>query len=309
MLQVCLTTLFFVMFSYLAYAGDTTTEPDQTTTPKMVRSGGALAGEFTLDVVNQPIAAAFLPQTFGELRGGIILLHDQSSQFDSPLIRQLREDLTAFGWDTLTVSLDYQTPIAADNAATADAAESNNSQTDDADQTTEAEQPPAENNVSENTQEQNNEADAGNAEKSVEQLALPSNPERMDAAIAWLQAKNPPHLIFIGHGAGIQTAINAIAATPQPISALVMISANDEITAEKIIDANVPVLDITGSQIDKVSDQAAVMRRSQLKYTTTQPYSPREIVGADRDFHGMEKLLGKRVHSWLHRQLIGDVRR
>ncbi|MEX1199884.1 MAG: DUF3530 family protein [Methylophaga sp.] len=309
MLRLCLTALFFVMFSYLAHAGDTAAEEDKTTTPNVVRSGGAAAGEFALDVANQPVSAAYLVQTFGELRGSIILLHDQSSQFDSPLLSQLREDLRAFGWDTLTVSQDYQAPIAADNPAMADAAETDNPPTDAADETTEADEPPAENNVSENTQEQNNAADAENAEKSPEQLALPGNAARMDAAIAWLQAKNPPHLIFIGHGAGIQTAINAIAATPQPVSALVMISANDDITAEKIIDANVPVLDITGSQIDKVSNQAAVMRRSQLKYTTTQPYSPREIVGADRDFHGMETLLGKRVHSWLHRQLIGDVRR
>ncbi len=309
MLKVCLTALFFVMFSYPGYAGDTTTEQDKATTVKMLRSGGATAGEFRLDVANQPIAAAFLPQTFGELRGGIILLHDQSSQFDSPVIRQLREDLTAFGWDTLTVSLNYQEPTVADNSATADAAETDNPQTDVADQTTKSEQPPAKNNVTENTEEQNNEADAVNAEKSAEPLASPSNAARMDAAIAWLQAKNPPHLIFIGHGAGIQTAIDALAATPQPVSALVMISANEEITAEKIIDANLPVLDITGSQIDGKSAQAAVMRRSQLKYTTTQPYSQREIVSADRDFHGMEKLLGKRVHSWLHRQLIDDVRR
>lgn len=299
MLRLCLIALFFVMFNYPAYAGDTTAEGDKATIPNMVRSGGAVAGEFALDVSNQPIAAAYLPQTFGELRGGIILLHDKSSQFDSPLLRRLREDLTAFGWDTLTVSLDYQAQIAADNAATADAVETDNPDTDDADETAEADAPPAENNA----------ADAENAEKSPEQLALPGNAARMDAAIAWLQAKNLPHLIFIGHGAGIQTAIDAIAATPQSVSALVMISANEDITAEKIIDANLPVLDITGSQIDAVSDQAAVMRRSQLKYATTQPYSPRQIVGADRDFHGMEKLLGKRVHSWLHRQLIGDVRR
>lgn len=303
MLRLCLTALFFVMFSYQAHAGDTTAEEDKTTTPNMVRSGGAVAGEFALDVANQPIAAAYLPQTFGELRGGIILLHDKSSQFDSPLLSRLREDLTAFGWDTLTVSLNYQAPIAADNAATAEAAETDIPQTDAAEETAEANAPPAENNAADA------DADAENAEKSPEQLALPGNAVRMDAAIAWLQTKNPPHLIFIGHGAGIQTAINAIAATPQPVSALVMISANEDITAEKIIDANLPVLDITGSQIDAVSDQAAVMRRSQLKYSTTQSYSPRQIVGADRDFHGMETLLGKRVHSWLHRQLIGDVRR
>lgn len=301
MQRLCLTALIFLMFSYQTHAGDTTAEEDKTTAPNIARNGGLVAGEFALDVASQPIAAAYLPQTFGELRGGIIFLHDQSSQFDSPLVRRLREDLTVFGWDTLTVSLDHQTKIAADNAATADAAENDDPLTDAADETAEADEPPVENNAAD--------ADAENAEKSPEQLALPGNVARMDAAIAWLQAKNPPYLIFIGHGAGIQTAINAIAATPQPVSALVMISANDDITAEKIIDANLPVLDITGSLIDEVSDQAALMRRSQLKYTTTQPYSPREIVGADRDFQGMEALLGKRVHSWLHQQLIGDVRR
>ncbi len=300
MLRLCLTALFFVMFSYQAHSGETTAEEDKATIPKMARSGGAVAGEFAFDVANQPIAAAYLPQTFDELRGGIILLHDQSSQFDSSLLKRLRKDLTTFGWDTLTVSLDYQAQIAADNAATVDAAETNNPQTDAAVETAEADAPPAENNAAD--------ADA-EAEESPEQLALPNNAARMDAAIAWMQTKNPPHLVFIGHGAGIQTAIDAIAATPQTVSALVMISANDDITAEKIIDANLPVLDITGSQIDEVPDKAAVMRRSQLKYTTTQPYSQRQIVGADRDFHGMETLLGKRVHSWLHRQLIGDVRR
>ena len=134
------------------------------------------------------------------------------------------------------------------------------------------------------------------------------NAARMDAALAWLQAKNPPNLIFIGHGAGVQTAISAITASPQPINALVMLNADSAVTAETVRDVNVPVLDLLGSQTDAVIRQAALLRRSQLKNTSTQPYSQRQINAADRDFKGMETQLSKQVHSWLYRQLIDDIR-
>src|SRR5690606_27535393 len=101
----------------------------------------------------------------------------------------------------------------------------------------------------------------------------PTNPARMDATMAWLQAKNPARLIFIGHGAGIQTAVNAIAATPQTISALVLLSADAQITADTIIDANLPVLDIIGSRAADTAKRAALLRGSQLKTDATQPYS------------------------------------
>ncbi len=300
--------LFFVVFSHQLFAGAATETEIKSPAMPMVQSGGAVNGEFTLDVAGQPVAATYLPQTLGELRGAVILLHDESTQYDGPLLRRLREELPAFGWDTLTVSLNEQAlaetaqPETADLPVTdADATENptppddNNVVEPPANDTTDPENPPAD-------------SDSENSEIPPAPAAVPGNPARMDAAIAWLSAKNPQFLIFLGHGAGVKTAINAIAATPQPISALVMVSANEEITAEMIVDANVPVLDIMGSQIDDVAKRAAVLRYSQLKFNTTQPYSQRKIAGADRNFEGMETLLSKQVHSWLHRQLIADLR-
>ncbi len=298
--------LIFIVLSHQAFAGAPADTESKSPTMPMVQSGGAVNGEFTLDVAGQPVAATYLPQTLGELRGAVILLHDESTQYDGPLLRRLREELPAFGWDTLTVSLNEQA-----------LAETAQPETDDLPITdaTENATPPDDNNVVEppandTTDPENPPADSGseNSEMPPAQAVVPGNPARMDAAIAWLSAKNPQFLIFLGHGAGVQTAIDAIAATPRPISALVMVSANEEITAEMIIDANVPVLDIMGSQIDAVAKRAAVLRYSQLKFNTTQPYSQRKIAGADRNFEGMETLLSKQVHSWLHRQLIADLR-
>ncbi|HET8807263.1 MAG TPA: DUF3530 family protein [Methylophaga sp.] len=298
--------LFFVVLGHQAFAGAAADTESKSSTMPMVQSGGAVNGEFTLDVAGQPVAATYLPQTLGKLRGAIILLHDESTQYDGPLLHRLREELPAFGWDTLTVSLNDQMvaeatqpetidlPVTDADAPEAQAAE-NNVVEPPADGTTDPENPPAD-------------SKPENSDIPPAQTTVPGNPARMDAAIAWLSAKNPQHLIILGHGAGVQTAINAIAATPRPISALVMISADEDITAEKIIDANVPVLDIMGSQIDAVLQRAAVLRYSKLKLNTMQPYSQRIIDGADRNFEGMETLLSKQVHSWLHRQLIADLR-
>ena len=303
MLRLCFPAIIWLMFSYQAYAGnadDINNTENQTSAPVIMQSGGAVDGQFVLDVGGQPIAAAFLPQTLGEPRGAIILLHDESAQFDSPLMHQLRQQLTTYGWDTLTVSLNYQQIKAAEKAETANAGEPV-----PAGEATAASDAP----TTETETATNKPATTESAAENTVDLPVtgtsPTNPARMDATMAWLQAKNPARLIFIGHGAGIQTAVNAIAATPQTISALVLLSADAQITADTIIDANLPVLDIIGSRAADTSKRAALLRGSQLKTDATQPYSQRQLTGADRNFEGMEKLLGKQIHSWLYSQLMG----
>lgn len=301
MLRLCFPAIIWLMFSYQAYAdnaADTDNTENQTSAPVIMQSGGTVDGQFALDVAGQSIAAAFLPQTLGELRGAIILLHDESAQFDSPLMHQLRQQLTTYGWDTLTVSLDHQNiavaeNLEAQNADSSGAASEQPSTADDVSTPDAADKPATNESAAENT-----------VDLPVTGTA-PTNPARMDAAIAWLQAKNPARLIFIGHGAGIQVAVDAIAATPQTINALVLLSADAQITADTIIDVNLPVLDIIGRQADDTTKHAAVLRRSQLKTDATQTYSQRQLTGADRNFQGMEKLLGKQIHSWLYSQLMG----
>ena len=126
MLRLCLPAMIGFMFSYQAYAGnvaDADSTENQSAAPAIIQNGGAVAGQFALDVGGQPIPAAFLPQTLGEPRGAIVLFHDKSAQFDSPLIHQLRQQLTTYGWDTLTVSLNYQQITDAEKAETANADE------------------------------------------------------------------------------------------------------------------------------------------------------------------------------------------
>lgn len=306
MLRLCFPAIMWLMFSYQAYAGntaDTNNTENPTTAPVIIQSGGAVDGQFALAVGGQTIAAAFLPQTLGEPRGAIILLHDESAQFDSPLMHQLRQQLTTYGWDTLTVSLNFKQIKIAEKSETADADEqapvgeatapASDAPTTETETETATNKPATTESVAENT-----------ADLPVTGTS-PTNPARMDAAIAWLQAKNPARLIFIGHGAGIQTAVNAISATPQTISALVLLSADAQTTADTIIDANLPVLDIIGSRAADTAKRAALLRGSQLKTDAIQPYSQRQLTGADRNFQGMEKLLGKQIHSWLYSQLMG----
>lgn len=300
MLRLCFTAIIWLMFSYQAYAGnatDTNNTENPTSAPVIIQSGGAVDGQFALAVGGQSIAAAYLPQTLGEPRGAIILLHDESAQFDSPLMHQLRQQLTTYGWDTLTVSLNYQQIKAAEKVETANAGEPA--------PVSEATAPASDAATTETETATNKPATTENTADMPVTGTSPTNPARMDAAIAWLQAKNPARLIFIGHGAGIQTAVNAIAATPQTISALVLLSADAQTTADTIIDANLPVLDIIGSRAADTAKRAALLRGSQLKTDAVQPYSQRQLTGADRNFQGMEKLLGKQIHSWLYSQLMG----
>lgn len=304
MLRLCFPAIIWLMFSYQAYAGtaaDTNNTENPTSAPVIMQSGGAVDGQFALDVGGQSIAAAFLPQTLGKPRGAIILLHDESAQFDSPLMHQLRQQLTTYGWDTLTVSLNYQQIKAAEKVETANAGEPV-----PAGEATAAvsDAPTTETETATNKPATTESAAENTVDLPVTGIS-PTNPARMDAAIAWLQAKNPARLIFIGHGAGIQTAVNAIAATPQTISALILLNADAQITADTIIDANLPVLDIIGSRAADIAKRAALLRGSQLKTDATQPYSQRQLTGADRNFEGMEKLLGKQIHSWLYSQLMG----
>lgn len=306
MLRLSVPAIVLIVFSCQSYAGAVTDTENTAPAATILKKDGLVNGELTLDVAGQQVLAAYLPQTLGEQRGAIILLHDKSTQFNSPLLHHLREDLPAFGWDTLTISLNHQKPQNADNTEMPDAV---TNETVNPEPQAEITDDLTNNNDAAETPQQTDKADDPKNNAATPAVEVPpSNPERMDAAIAWLREKNPQYLIFLGHGAGVQTAINAIAATPQPISALVMVSANNEITAEKIIDANLPVLDIRGSEIDEVTEKAAVKRYSQLKFNTTQPYSQRQIHGAGRDFKGVETLLSKQVHSWLHRQLIADLR-
>lgn len=303
MLQLCLPSLAMILFSVPLVAGVATVAESGAQTTIDHEITGSVDGAVTLTVGNQQVAAAYLPQTLGDYRGAIVLFHDKDSQLDSLLIHQLRKDLIVFGWDTFTISLDHPaaaTVVSEQAAINAELAAPDSTTTEpvtespapDAAEATDVGEP----------------ANPDNTENQVDKMPK-NNAARLDAALAWLQAKNPPRLVFVGHGAGVMTAIETINAIPQPVNALVMLSADAMVTSATLIDANLPVLDIIGSQAKAVDKHAAVMRRSQLKNTATQPYSQRQVYGADRDFSGMEALLGKQVHSWLYRQLIGDVQR
>lgn len=269
----------------------------------IVQAGGKIEGGFALAVGETSIAAAYLPQRLGGLRGAVLILHDQSAQIDGPLIHQLREDLTLYGWDTLAISLNHQIQQQTDTSAEVVDTEPTSGDVSES-------AAPDENSVTDTpadlASDQEGQPTDNNDVKAASALQVPSNAERMDAALAWLQAKNPPSVVIIGHGLGVETAIDTLMAKPQQLKALVIISADEAVTSERLLATRVPVLDIMGSQVNQSLKQAAVTRLSNLRLTSNDLYSQRIVSAADRDFTGIENTLGKQIHSWLYRRLIAN---
>jgi len=277
--------------SVLAEGEDVSAETEglnnEETNNRILRQTSTVKGYQPLTVAGQEIEAAYIEETLGERHGAIVLLHDQGEQFESEgVITPLRHTLADHGWSTLTLAFDYPyepkilLSIADASNAQEQVPEEVVAETEQAEQTTET-----------NTQEG---------------LSLPpiSNQDRMQAALALLQAKDVKRVIFIGHGAGGDLAIELLDTIKTPVSALILVGATALPENDILNEFNFPILDIYGSNdLDAVPD-AVQYRKILMKRNNNTLYEVRRIEGADHIFLGLSATLETTVSAWLRSKFV-----
>lgn len=260
----------------------------------MIRQTEPITGFQPLTVAGKEISATFLEETIGESHGAIVLFHDQGEDLESRgVVTPLRHEMLQYGWSTLSLMLDYPfTPnillaIVPETAASTDTSPAASEAKDEATIT---------------------DADSAKMDgsKTDQPVVLPpvSNKQRIEAAVAFLNAKGINRIIFVGHGRGGIVAINELSTLTTPISALVLVGTPALANNDEFKTFNQPILDIYGDQdLDGVStavnDRKVVMKRANnIRYTS------REIIGANHVFYGLEPMLISTVRGWLHATFV-----
>ncbi len=271
----------------------------------ILRQGGMAAGYQPLMIGERSIAAAYLPQTLGEARGAVLLLHDIDEHIDSAAIGILRHQLPAHGWDTLAIkvaSFNTDTADAATTLAVKEAAPT-------IDVEAEAEPSTAEQKTAENMTADNNEqtTQAIARESLATSPAMITTAQRINAALAELQQVGHEHIVLIGQGAGAQLVLQTMTDVIVPVVAIVLIDAG-EITRKDadIMEISVPILELFGSRQARSVKQAALARQTQMKTAQQSHYFLRQIVGADHYFSHSENALTNQVHGWLFSQSFDE---
>ncbi|AFJ01390.1 Protein of unknown function (DUF3530) [Methylophaga frappieri] len=241
------------------------------------------------------IAAHYLPQTLGQFRGSIVLMHDVGSQLDAKLLSIIRHYLPAHGWQTLTIPLN--------NAEFTDLVP----KTPDLAGSTAVETSP-------NASEASSSDLEGDAEQTIDSSPLkdeaniestsPGNIDRAIAALAWLQQNNPSNLILIAHGQSAASALKTIHASPHKASAVVLIAPPLEIDMDLLTKAKLPIMTVTGGRLDSEYQQVMSQRRIAIRQANGYVFDQRHIESAGVDFRGVEDSVARLIHGWLHRQLI-----
>ena len=261
----------------------------------MMRQIQPVVGFEPLTVAGQDINATFLEETMGESHGAIVFFHDQGEELESRgVVTPLRHEMLQYGWSTLSLMLDYPfTPnilLAIEPETEASAATSLAPAPKDDAASTQT-----------NSAASIDLAKTDDAKKDETALLPPiSNTQRIEAAIAFLQAKDIKRIIFLGHGSGGLIAIDELTTITTPISALILVGTPALANNDEFKKFNQPILDIYGDQdLDGVS--AAVMaRKVVMKRTDNIRYTAREIIGANHVFYGLEPMLISTVRGWLY---------
>lgn len=282
-----------------------TTQAEELMSSNILRQGGMAAGYQPLMIGEHSIAAAYLPQTLGEARGAVLLLHDIDEHIDSAAIGILRHQLPAHGWDTLAIK------IASFNTDTADAATTLavNEAAPTVDVETEAAPSTAEQTTAENTTADNNDLTTQTIarESPVTSPAVITTAQRINAALAELQKAGHEYIVLIGQGAGAQLVLQTMTDVTVPVAAIVLIDAG-KITRKDadIMQISVPILELFGSRQALFVKQAALARQTQMKTAQQSHYFLRQIVGADHYFSHSENALTNQVHGWLFSQSFDE---
>ena len=255
----------------------------------MMRQTSPVDGYQALSVAGQSIDATYLEETFGERHGAIVFFHDQGEQFESQgVITPLRHQLTEYGWSTLTLSLDLpfeskvmlSTSLNPEVEALAEIAPDDDTAASKEDAAT---------------------------EEMANILQPVSNSERMEAAWAFLKAKNIERIVFLGHGKGGQVAIDMLASKTFSVAGLILVGVTEFDNNDDFSTLEIPVLDVYGSQdLDGVK-KAIKQRKALMKRELETGHTIRKVIGANHVYYGLEPMLLMTVRSWLNAKYIKPV--
>lgn len=304
--NILLSLLVFIYLPFSAIAAD---KIDNGTAPAeaelesqendniMIRQIQPIIGFQTLTVAEQDINATFLEETLGEPHGAIILLHDQGEELESRgIVTPLRHEMLQYGWSTLSVTLDYPFTPNILLAIEPEIDASGDTAPEAKDEVTSQQTAPSANTELAETDEV----------KKDEPPLLPAitNKQRIEAAVEFLKAKGIKRIIFLGHGTGGNVAIDSLATTTTPISALILVGtpalANDDVFKT----FNQPILDIYGDLDMEGVSVAVKHRKVVMKRNDNIRYTSREIIGANHVFYGLEPMLITTVRGWLHATFV-----
>ena len=265
------------------------TEFDSTadTASRMIRQTSKVKGYQALTVVGQEIDAAYIEEVLGERHGAIILLHDKGEKYESHgVITPLRHSLPEYGWSTLTLSFHY--PFEANILLSIEQENSSEEPMEPAEEQAATDSPVDESQVE------------------TEGAVLPpiSNQERIQAALAFLQAKGIKRILFLGHGAGGDMAIELLDTIKTPVSALILVGSTAMPENEIFDKFNFPIFDVYGTS-DLAGVPAAIKHREvAMKRVNNSRYQARRIVGADHVFSGLQATLTTTINGWLRTTFV-----
>lgn len=302
MKTVCITLLF--LFPFMAFAADEEKQSDvktagdktvasepATSDHSMLRQEAVLKGFQPLTVAGQEIDATYLEETLGDNHGVIVFLHDQGDQLENEVVTPLRQTFPEYGWSTLTLALYY--PYKAKIYLATD------EETAQEDEKAEESEKVAAEEETQTTAE----------DKSADKPVLPpvANIARMQAALEFVQSKNIKRIIFVGHGAGGDLAIELLEKLTIEVSALVLIG-TAQLTTDQVFETlKFPILDIIGSNDDDDVKPAAKHRKKLMKQAGNNHYDLREVTGADHVFYGLQPQLNITLRSWLNKYFVEEV--
>lgn len=282
-------TLFILPLNIYAADEDSTAEAEMTKTQidkssGIVSQSSPIKGYQPLTVAGQEIEATYLEETLGERYGAIVFLHDHARELeDQGVVTPLRHQMPQYGWSTLTLALNYPfEPAILLSPTVEDASEAGSAE-------------PA-------TEEKEGD------DEQQDKLLLPpiSNIQRLDAAIAFLRAKEIDRIIYVGHGTGGNLAVELLDTETTPIQALILVGTPKLKMNEVFKTFKHPILDLYGdNDLDGVAE-AVQQRKVIMKRTGNGQYAIREISGADHFFTGLETILVNSLRGWLRSTFLND---
>jgi len=257
----------------------------------MLRQINTVKGFQPLTVAGEEINAAYIEETLGERYGAIVLLHDKGEQFESQgVVTPLRHSLPKYGWSTLTLAFDY--PYEPKILLSLKDEPDSQVEGSEVEQTEKiAETPIDETQTAATTGE-------------IALLPVLSNQDRIQAALAFLQAKNVKRVLFLGHGAGGDLAIELLDTIKTPVSALILVGAT-VLPENDVFNAfNFPILDVYGANDLAGVPEAIQYRKIVMKKIGNKQYQVRRIEGADHIFLGLDATLTATVSGWLRKVFV-----